>query len=62
MLRRPHFLEFKGVIEMKKKKDILDLMDQTRPRDVRPRSTVFEDRTKYKRSREKERLRKDIEN
>lgn len=45
------------------KKDFLDLIDLSRPRpEVRLRSTIFEDKTKYKRCREKERLRKDIEN
>ena len=37
-----------------KKKQMLELLDRSRPRPViRQRSTVFEDRKKYKRSREK---------
>ncbi|MBP3766089.1 MAG: hypothetical protein J6G98_02800 [Bacilli bacterium] len=42
---------------MKKKDKKLDLklkiLKQTRSRDIMPRPTVFEDKTKYKRSRQK---------
>ena len=37
----------------KKLKEKLDLLKKTRPRDTMPRPAVFEDKTKYKRSRQK---------
>lgn len=40
---------------------ILELINRSRPRpEVRLRSTVFKDRTKYERSREKQFLRKEL--
>ena len=44
-----------------KKHTMLDLIKKSRPRpEVRLRSTVFEDKTKYKRSREKESLHREF--
>ena len=43
-----------------KKKTYLDIIKQSTPRpEIRQRSAVFEDKTKYKRSRDKQRLRKE---
>lgn len=41
---------------MKKSKELeekLKIIKQTRPRDIMPRPTTFEDKTKFKRSRQK---------
>ena len=44
-----------------KKKQMLELLDRSRPRPViRQRSAVFEDKKKYKRSRQKAAGRKEI--
>ena len=40
----------------------LKILKQTRSRDIMPRPTVFEDKTKYKRSRQKSLNRKIINN
>ena len=37
----------------KKLKEKLDILKKTRPREVMPRPVVFEDKTKYKRSKQK---------
>ena len=37
----------------KKLEEKLKILNQTRPRDIMPRPTTFEDKTKYKRSRQK---------